>query len=123
MKISEIKSGQGKIDVEAVIIDITPVREIKKYGKTLRVATATLQDDSGEIKLSLWNQDTEKVSNGDKIKIVNGYASEFKGEKQLTTGKFGKMEILEKNEQIRTNQIPEAQESQEPMSAEDFDEF
>jgi len=96
MKISEIQAGQGKIDVEGVIVDITPVKEIDKFGKTIKVATATLKDSSGKIKLSLWNEDTEKVNKSDKVKITNGYASEFKGEKQLTAGKFGKLEVLEK---------------------------
>jgi len=94
MKISEIKANQGKIDVEAAVIDIGEARDVNKYGKNLRVATATIQDDSGKIKLSLWNQEVDKVKKGDKIKITNGYASEFKGEKQLSAGKFGKLEVV-----------------------------
>lgn len=96
MKISEIKAGQGKINVEAAVIDVSEARDINKYGKNLRVATAVVQDDSGKIKLSLWNQEVDKVQKGDKIKITNGYASEFKGEKQLTAGKFGKLEVVGK---------------------------
>ena len=33
-----------------------------------------------------------------KVKITNGYVSEFQGELQLTTGKFGKLEVLETGE-------------------------
>jgi len=122
MKIAEIKANQGKIDIEAAVIDKSEVRDINKYGKNLRVSTAIIQDDSGKIKLSLWNNEIDNVNVGDKIKISNGYASEFKGEKQLTAGKFGKLEVVgkaseeemkaseESSEEVRTN-IPSQQES------------
>lgn len=95
MKISEINSGQGKIDVEAEVTSVDEPREFDKYGKKLRVANAMIKDDSGEIKLTLWNDEIDKVQQGMKIKITNGYCSEFKGEKQLSAGKFGSMEVLE----------------------------
>ena len=113
MKISEIKAGQGKIDVEAAVIEKSEARDINKYGKNLRVATATIQDDSGKIKLSLWNQEVDNVSIGDKIKITNGYASEFKGEKQLTAGKFGKLEIIGKASEEEMRSVEEAEASSE----------
>jgi len=112
MKISEIKSGQGKISVEAAVIDMGEARDINKYGKNLKVATATIQDDSGTIKLSLWNQEVEKVKVGDKIKITDGYANEFKGEKQLTAGKFGKLEVIGKASEEEMKAAQEAESSE-----------
>lgn len=94
MKISELKSGQGKVDVEAEVKSIEPERSFNKYGRDLRVTNAIISDDSGSIKLTLWNQDIEKVQIGNKVKITNGFVNEFQGEKQLTTGKFGKLEVL-----------------------------
>jgi replication factor A1 len=44
--------------------------------------------------MSFWNDDIDKIQAGMTIKIENGYCSEFKGEKQLTTGKFGKFMVL-----------------------------
>ena len=94
MKISELNAGQGNIEVTVEITSIEEPREFEKYGKTLKVANAIAKDDSGEIKLTLWNEDIEKVKEGMTLHITNGYCSEFKGEKQLTTGKFGKFEVL-----------------------------
>ncbi len=93
MKISELQVGQGKANVEAEVKEVGEVRNFNKFGREIKVANATIADDSGEIKLTLWNQDIEKVKPGDKVKIVNGYVNEFNGEKQLTTGKFGSMEV------------------------------
>ena len=94
MQIKEVKANQGKIDVEGVIISKDPIREFNKFGKVGRVCNAMLEDDSGKIKLTLWNDEIEKVNVGDKIKITNGYCSEFQGEKQLSAGKFGKLEKI-----------------------------
>lgn len=94
MKIKELKAGQGKVDIEFTIKSKSEIRSFEKFGKPLKVSTAIAQDDSGEITLSLWNDDAEKVNIGDKVKITNGYVSEFNGQKQLTSGKFGKLEIL-----------------------------
>lgn len=94
MKISELKIGQGNVEVEGEIKDIGDTRAFNKYGKELKVANAILFDDSGAVKLTLWNDDVTRFKNGDKIKIVNGYVSEFQGEKQLTSGKFGRMEKI-----------------------------
>jgi len=94
MKLSEIRPNQGSINVEAVVTEMEPPREINKFGNSLKVANAVVQDDSGKMRLTLWNAEIEKVKVGDKIKITNGYAKEFKGEIQLTAGKFGKIEVI-----------------------------
>jgi len=95
MKISELSVGQGKVDVEGIASNIGETRVFNKFGRELKVANAMLEDDSGKIKISLWNDEIMKVSNGKKIKIINGYCSEFQGEKQLSAGKFGKIELVE----------------------------
>ena len=95
MKIAELKVRQGKVDVEGEIVDIGEAKTFQKFGREGRVVNATLQDDSGKITISLWNDDVDKVKVGDKVKITNGYVNEFQGEKQLTAGRFGKLEIVE----------------------------
>jgi replication factor A1 len=95
MKISELRAGQGSVNIEATVIEMGETREFNKYGRVLKVANAMIKDDSGSIKLSLWNDDIDRVKVGNTIKITNGYVSEFQGEKQLTTGKFGKLEVSE----------------------------
>jgi replication factor A1 len=94
MKLSELKSGQGKVDVEVKVKSKADIRQFEKYGKPLRVCNAVVEDESGEIAMSLWNDDVDKVNVGDKLKITNGYVSEFNGIKQLTSGKFGKLEVI-----------------------------
>jgi replication factor A1 len=97
MAIKDLQPRQGNIDLELDIVDVGEVREFEKFGRKGRVATAVAKDETGDIKLSLWNDDIEKFKSGDKVKITNGYVSEWQGEKQLSTGKFGKLELLEES--------------------------
>jgi len=94
MQIKELRPKQGKVDIEVSVKEIGEVREFQKFGKVGRVANATVADDTGAIKLTLWNDDIDKIRVGDKLKINNGFVSEFQGEKQLSAGRFGKLEVL-----------------------------
>lgn len=97
MKISELKAGATNVTVEATVASKQEPREVvTKYGKRLNVANITLKDDSGSIAMSLWGNDVEAVSEGDVIKVTNGYVSEFRGAPQLSSGKFGKIEVVSK---------------------------
>lgn len=95
MKISEIQGNQGSINLEADVVEISETKELEKYGKTLRVATAVLKDDNGEtVNLTLWNDEIGKIKKGDRVKVTNGYARQYRDEIQLTAGKFGKVEVV-----------------------------
>jgi replication factor A1 len=50
-------------------------------------------DETGSVKLTLWNEQIDQVNVGDNIKIDNGYVTSFKGEIQLNVGKFGKLAV------------------------------
>ncbi|MEK6933601.1 MAG: SOSS complex subunit B family protein [Nanoarchaeota archaeon] len=113
-KVSDLKAGQGKVDIEVVVKSKAETRTFNKYGKDLKVANAIVGDESGEISFSLWNDDIEKVKVGDKIKITNGYVSEFNGQKQLTSGKFGKMEVISSSDSPSDSSVSPASSSVSP---------
>ena len=96
MTIKELKSGQGNVNVQGVITEVGEIRVFNKFGRELKVANAILKDDTGTIKLTLWNDEANKYKEGDEIKIENGYVNEFQGEPQLTAGKFGKIVLIGK---------------------------
>ncbi|MBI2522840.1 hypothetical protein HYW19_00455 [Candidatus Woesearchaeota archaeon] len=94
MAIKDLKARQGNVELVVDIIDVGEPREFEKFGKSGRVATAVAKDETGDIKLTLWNDQIDQVKAGDKVHITNGYVSEWQGEKQLTTGKMGKLEVV-----------------------------
>jgi len=94
MKISELKDGTGKVDLEAKVVEREETREVNtKFGRT-KVANAVLEDDSGTIALTLWGDDADKVKQGDTVKIENGFVKEWNSTLQLSVGKYGKMTVL-----------------------------
>ena len=94
MLLNEIAPKQGKINIELEVVSVEPAKEFQKFGQKGRVAVATVKDDSGEMKMTLWNDEIDFVKPGIKIRITNGYCNEFQGEKQLTAGRFGKLEVV-----------------------------
>ena len=46
--------------------------------------------------MSLWGNDINTVDVGDTIEVANGYVNEFRGTPQLSSGKFGKITVVEK---------------------------
>jgi replication factor A1 len=57
------------------------------------VATAIIADETGTIKLTLWNDQINQVNINDTVKVENGYVTSFKGEIQLNVGKYGKLTV------------------------------
>ena len=111
-KISELQVGQGSVEVEATVKELEETKTFNKFGKDLKVRNAVVEDDSASVKLTLWNDDVDKYNVGDKIKITNGYVNEFQGEKQLTAGKFGKIEKVGAGEaDVATDSTTTAEES------------
>jgi replication factor A1 len=84
-----------RVSVEAKVVEKGDTREVKSRYKdeTYRIADAVIADETGSIKLTLWNEQIEQVNVGDNVKIENGYVTSFKGEAQLNVGKFGKMTV------------------------------
>ena len=96
MKINELQSGTKRVDIEASVVEKGSPRQVQSRfsGETLNVADAMIQDETGIIKLTLWNEQIDMVNVGDNVKIENGYVTSFKGENQLNIGKYGKLTVL-----------------------------
>ena len=90
---------RSKIDeIVLTVVEKSEPREFqsKWSGASGRVCDAVGQDEEGDsVNLTLWNEDIEKVDVNAKIKITNGWVSSYKNQLQVSTGKYGKLEILE----------------------------
>jgi replication factor A1 len=98
MEIKDLQPNQGKVDIIVEVIEVSEPREFNKFGKPGKVANAKAKDASGQITISLWNEQVDLVKPGSRIHITNGWVSEWQGEKQLSTGKFGKLELASADE-------------------------
>jgi len=95
MNISELKTGMRGVNVEGKIDSISEPRTVNlRSGGTAQVADAVLSDESGTVKLSLWDDKISMVKQGDRVSIENGYIQSFRGENSINIGKYGKIKRL-----------------------------
>jgi replication factor A1 len=95
MKINELKPGMRGVGVTAKVDSVTEPRTVNlRTGGTAQVADATISDESGSIKLSLWDDQIGMIKQGDKISVENGYTQAFRGENSLNIGRYGKLKRL-----------------------------
>ncbi|MEM2118601.1 MAG: OB-fold nucleic acid binding domain-containing protein [Candidatus Bathyarchaeia archaeon] len=95
MKIKDLREGMKRVSIEAKVIEKHDPREVQSRfrNETLRVADAIIADETGSIKLTLWNEQIEQVNVDDVVKVENGYVTSFRGEVQLNVGKYGKLTV------------------------------
>ncbi len=93
--IKELKIASPFDLVEGEIVSISEPRDFANQRGSGKVASAALKDKSGEVRVSLWNEQIDQVKEGDKIRIENGWCSEWQGQKQVSTGKQGTMTVVE----------------------------
>ena len=93
MKISEIQRGMSNVIVDGEVIDISETREVNtRYGRR-SVADAIIEDDSGQIKISLWENQIDSVRVGEKVSVSGAYVTEFRETLQLNIPRSGKLEV------------------------------
>ncbi|MCM2325180.1 MAG: SOSS complex subunit B family protein [Candidatus Woesearchaeota archaeon] len=81
MKISELIIGQRAI-IKAKISSRGDVRTFTKFGREGRVCEFMLEDDSGKIKMPIFDEAIDELVIGETVKIA-GYVKEYKGEMQF----------------------------------------
>lgn len=95
MKVKDLKAD-AKVDVlEVTIKEMGEVRDVNTFRGASKVCDAKGVDDDGdEVSISLWNDEIEKVQANDRLRIVNGWVRQWRGNMQVSAGRFGKLEIV-----------------------------
>jgi len=97
-KVKDLSPKLGQVDIVLDIVSMGEPRAFNSYKGQGTVANAAGKDETGEVSITLWNDQYKQVKNGDKIKIENGYVSEYNGKLQISTGKFGTITVVGKAE-------------------------
>ena len=98
-QIKDLRVGMKKINLKAKVLEVAkPTFVFTRFGSYASVANASVADETGTVKLCLWNEQIEAVSTGDMVQVENAHMSLFRGERQLRIGKNGKLNIVEKVE-------------------------
>ena len=94
--IRDLRAGMSHVSLKAKVLEVTqPKHVVTRYGNLASLAKALIADETGKIKLCLWNEQIDSVAAGDTIQIENARTSTFRGERQLSLGKKGTLNNIE----------------------------
>jgi replication factor A1 len=92
--IKDLRTGMRHVNLKAKILQVAePKHVFTRYGNHASVAKASIADETGTIKLCLWNGQIGSVSAGDTVQIENARVSAFGGEKQMSLEKTGTLNV------------------------------
>ena len=96
-KIGELNPSSRAVNVLAKLVSKSEIRNVAagRDGEPHKVSDAMVGDETGCIYLTLWDDNIEKVKDGDTIMIKNGYINLFRGNMRLNVGRYGTLEISE----------------------------
>ena len=102
--IGDLRTGMSQVNLKAKVLEIPIAKQVfTRFGNYANVSNALIADETGTIKLCLWNEQINSVSTGDTIQLENVRTSTFRGEKQLSIGKKGTLSnVKDVSSQIST---------------------
>jgi len=92
LQVKDLRQGMKRVNLKATVDEIPkPAQVHTQFGNTVLVVNAIIGDDTGKIKLCLWDTQIGQISVGETIELKNGQVCVFRGEKQLRLGKNGSL--------------------------------
>ena len=96
VKIKDLKTGMNGINLKAKVTELSDPREIMtKFGSVTTLTEATLEDDSGSIKLVLWGDQSKGIEADSEVEVTNAFTKEFRDVLQLGISKGGSVKTAE----------------------------
>jgi replication factor A1 len=105
VKIEELTPNSKSVNTTVRVVSKGEVRNVTGRDYNIRrVADALVGDETGCLYLTLWENKIDEISEGNTIRITNGYINLFRGNMRLNVGKYGSMEIMEEApiEEVKT---------------------
>ncbi len=107
MKISDIQTGASNVELMAKVVEKGEVRQVNTRFGPSTVCDCVIEDDTGQMKLTLWSKQIDTVKVGDNIEIKGGYVREWREEKQISIARTGSITVV-------PGDLPALEESEAP---------
>ncbi|MFH1587019.1 MAG: hypothetical protein ABID38_04135 [Candidatus Diapherotrites archaeon] len=110
IKISDLKEGMNGISLSVRAKQIFQPKGFEKGGKSGKLCSLIIDDDSGEMRLTIWNDDVDKLNDlkierGSIIMLKGCYTKSFNDKLQMNLGKGGQL-LLDEKQKL---ELPEAE--------------
>jgi len=95
-QINDLRAGMKRVNVKAEVLEMPkPAQVHTQFGNTVMVVNAVVRDETGKMRLCLWEGQFGSICMGDNIELKNAQVCVFRGEKQLRLGKNGALTVLQ----------------------------
>ncbi|MEM2933565.1 MAG: OB-fold nucleic acid binding domain-containing protein [Methanocellales archaeon] len=114
VKIAEITCEKRRISFSGYVRNIFEGREFNREdGSIGRVVNIIMQDETGSIKVALWDEYADRVKTGE-LKVgsrirVSGYVKKSNLGIEVSVGRNGSLDVLELNQQMQGEKLKIAQ--------------
>jgi len=96
-RIGDLRCGMKRISLKARVLDIPKAALVfTRFGEYARVCNALIADETGAIRLCLWNEKINRVSVDSVVQIENANVGRFRGENQLRLGRNARLNVIGK---------------------------
>jgi replication factor A1 len=97
--IDSLSLGQSDVTLQGLVLGTDSVRTFDRDdGSTGRVANLTLGDETGRIRVTLWDEQADKATElepGTAVEVIDGYVREREGDLELHVGDRGAVETVD----------------------------
>ena len=113
--ITEAKAAL-KGSIKAIVINESDLKAGTTNGKDWTKRSFTIEDSSGRIEMTTWNEDVKKFKVGYTYEIVNPWWKEYEGKPQLDLGKYAQVTMVRSDKAPTEATQPQEHESPTPSS-------
>lgn len=107
-RIGELSLGMDGVEISGLVLDVDSVREFERDdGSEGRVANLVIGDETGRIRVTLWDDRSEAVESldpGDRVDILEGSVRERDGRLECHVGNRG--DVLESDRDVSFSPDP-----------------
>lgn len=98
MTVEELDPESDDVEIAGTIKELPTPRAVStRYGQK-KIVTAVFEDDTGEIDLTLWEEEIEAIEEGAEVHITGAYVREWADDIQLNIGRDGNIEMADEAE-------------------------
>lgn len=126
VKVDELTPESKRVNIVVKVLEIGERKEVSsRMGGSRALAEARVGDETGTVLMTLWEDQIDRVSEGEVLRIENGFMSLVRGHLRLNVGKYGSMsavndEMDEVNEEINLSDREYEQERRPGGGRSDF---
>jgi ssDNA-binding replication factor A large subunit len=91
MKLKDLRPGMEHVDIQVKLVGLEEPREVEtNYGITHVLVDGHVEDDSGGMELTIWNEKIEQIDRvkvGDMMELKDCFITSFKGTLSINVGR------------------------------------